>query len=74
MMAKLYGCICLIEDDGLLEKYITIRDKDSANIKKELDSEPVSNKEFLKTKIKSHCDEVTDFYDKKIPKVNSNHT
>ena len=74
MMAKLYGCICLIEDDGLLEKYITIRDKDSANIKKELDSEPVSNKEFLKTKIKSYCDEVTDFYDKKIPKVNSNHT
>ena len=44
MMAKLYGCICLIEDDGLLEKYITIRDKVSANIKKELDSEPVSNK------------------------------
>ena len=74
MMAKLYGCICLIEDDGLLEKYITIRDKVSANIKKELDSEPVSNKEFLKTKTKSHCDEVTDFYDKKIPKVNSNHT
>ena len=28
----------------------------------------------MKTKIKSHGDEVTDFYDKKIPKVNSNYT
>ena len=28
----------------------------------------------MKTKIKSHGDEVTDFYDKKIPKVDSSHT
>ena len=28
----------------------------------------------MKTKIKSHCDEVTDFYDKKITKVDTNHT
>ena len=28
----------------------------------------------MKIKIKSHGDEVTDFYDKKIPKVDSNHT
>ena len=28
----------------------------------------------MKTKIKSHDDEVTDFYDKKFPKVDSNHT
>ena len=28
----------------------------------------------MKTKIKSHGDEVTDFYDRKIPKVDSNHT
>ena len=28
----------------------------------------------MKTKIKSHRDEVTDFYDRKIPKVDSNHT
>ena len=27
----------------------------------------------MKNKIKSHDDEVTDFYDKKIPKVDSNH-
>ena len=32
------------------------------------------NKEFLKTKIKSHGDEITDFSDKEIPKVDSNHT
>ena len=31
------------------------------------------NKEFLKTKIKSHGDEVTDFYEKKVPQANSNH-
>ena len=33
--------------------------------KKELDSEPVYNKEFLKTKIKSHSDGVIDFHEKK---------
>ena len=42
--------------------------------KKELDSEPLYNKEFLKTKIESHGNEVTDFYDKQIPRVNSNNS
>ena len=28
----------------------------------------------MKTKIKFHGDEVTDLYDKKVPKVDSNHT
>ena len=64
----------LIEDDSLLEKYNTIWDKVNSDIKKESDSEPVYNKEYLKTIIKSHDDEVTDFYDKKIPKVDPNHT
>ena len=64
----------LIEEDDLLEKYNTIWDKVSADTKKERDSEPVYNKEFLKTKIKSHSDEVIEFYDKKIHKVDSNHT
>ena len=27
----------------------------------------------MKTRVKSHGDEVTDFYDKEIPKVYSNH-
>ena len=52
----------LIEDDDLLEKYNTIWNKVSADIKKELDSKPVYTKEFLRTKIKS---QVIDFYDKK---------
>ena len=64
----------LIEDDDLLEKYNTIWDKVIAGIMNEFDSEPVYNKTFLKTKIESHADEVTDFYDKEIPKVDSNHT
>ena len=64
----------LTGDDDLLEKYNTVWDKVSVDIKKEFDSKPAYNKEFLKTKIKSHGDEVTDFYDKEIPKVDSNHT
>ena len=64
----------LIEDDELLEKYNTIWDKVCIDIEKKNNSEPVYNKEYLKTKIKSHHDEVTDFYDKKIPKMDSNHT
>ena len=63
----------VIENDDLLEKHSAIWVKVSADIKKEFDSEPVYNKDFLKIKIKSHGDEVTDFYDKEIPKVDSNH-
>ena len=64
----------LIEDDELLEKYNTIRDKSSADNKKEFDSKPAHNKELLKNKIKSDGDKVSDFYDKKVSKVDSNHT
>ena len=55
----------LIEDDDILEKYNTIWGKVSVDIKKEFNSDLVYNKEFLKAKIKSHGDEVTDFCDKK---------
>ena len=41
----------LIEDDDLLEKYNTIWDKVSADIKKEFDSKPAYNKKCLKTKV-----------------------
>ena len=44
--------VFLSENDDLLEKYNTIWDKVSADIKTEFDSEPVYNKNFLKTKIK----------------------
>ena len=63
----------LIEDDDLLEKYNSIWDKVNADIKKEFDSELVYDKNFFTTKIKSHGDEVTDFRDKEIPKMDSNH-
>ena len=53
----------LTEHDDLLEKYNTIWDKICADIKTEF---AVYNKEFIKTKIKSHSDKVTDFYDKKL--------
>ena len=62
-----------IKDNDLLEKYNTIWDNFSADIRKEIDSEPVYNKNYLKTKIQSHGDEVTGFYDKKIPKLDSIH-
>ena len=63
----------LIEDDDLLEKYNTIWNKVSADIKK-IDSKPTYNKEKLKTLIKFHRDEVTHFHDNEIPKVDYNHT
>ena len=56
----------LIEDDELLEEYNTIWNKISSDIRKELDSKPVNNKHFLKTKIKSYGDEAIDFQEKKI--------
>ena len=64
----------LIKDYDLLKRYNTIWSKVSTDIEKEFDSELVYNKEILKTKIKSHGDEVTDFYDKKISKVDFSHT
>ena len=63
-----------IEDNNLLEKYNIVWDKISADIKKEFDSKPVYNKTFFKTKIKSYYNEATGFYDKEVPKVDSNYT
>ena len=73
MMEKLNG-VFFIENDDLLEKYNTIWDKASDDIQKELMASLSNNKTFLKTKIKSPGDKVRDFYDKKIPKVDSNHS
>ena len=42
----------LVEDDDLLEKYNIIWDKVSPDMKKEFDSKPVYNEEYLKTKKK----------------------
>ena len=51
----------IVFDSGLLEKYNSIWDKVSADIKNEFDSYPVYNKQFLKTKMKSYGDEATNF-------------
>ena len=50
------------------KKYNTILDKVSADINKGFDRQPGYNKKFSTTKIKSHVDEVTIFYDKRISK------
>ena len=64
----------LIEDNDLLEKYNTIWDKVSADIKKEFDSKRVHNKNYLKSKIKSHGDDFINFSDKKNSKLDANNT
>ena len=64
----------LIEDDDIVKKHNAIWYKVSSDFRKEFGSEPICNKESLRTKIKSHGDEVTDFFEKEIPKVHSNHT
>ena len=51
MMGKLNG-YCLIEDDDLLEKFSTIWDKVSPDIKKEFDIEPLYNKIFFQNQNK----------------------
>ena len=63
---------CLIEDNDFLEKCITIWKNVSADITKNLIASLPNI--FLQTKIKSPGNEVTDFYCKKLCKVDSNHT
>ena len=50
-----------------------IWNKISADVKKEFDRKPVYYKNVLKTKIRSYGVEPTNFYDKEILKVKSNH-
>ena len=51
----------------------TIWKKGRPDIKKDFDSKPGYNLNFSETKIKSHGDEVTDFYHNKIPKIHLNY-
>ena len=62
----------LTEDDDLLNKYNTIWDQFSADIKKNLIVSLSTMQKNLKTKTKSHGD-VTGFYNKEIHNVDSNH-
>ena len=62
----------LIEDDGLLQKYIWYEVSNS--IKIELDCKPIYDKKILKTKLRSYIDEATHFHTRKIPEAGSNYT
>ena len=60
--------ICLFEDDELLENYNEYGKK-SEIPSKNFNSEPVDNKKYLKTKIKSYDGKIsTNFHNNKIPK------
>ena len=74
MMDKIKWVYFLIGDDYLLGKYNNIWDNVSADINKERDGEPVYNIKFLKTRIKSYGNEITDFHDKEVHQVYSSLT
>ena len=61
----------LVKDEKILKKYLKIWNKIKSLIKKELNSEPVYNDKYIKTKIKIYNDIVyTNFQHNKIPKDN----
>ena len=74
MMDKIKWVYFLIGDDYLLGKYNNIWDNVSADINKERDGEPVYNIKFLKTRVKSYGNEITDFHDKEVHQVYSSLT
>ena len=62
---------CFQKKTQTIEKY-DIYNKVNNSIKKELDSDPIYNKTFLKTKIKLCDDKAVDFHDEELPKVGAN--
>ena len=63
----------LIKDEELLKIYNKNWNKASNSIKKEFDNESIYIKSFLQTKTKSYSDEVANFRDKEMLKVDPNH-
>ena len=61
----------LVHGKELLQKYIEIWDKVKNLFKKEFNSEPVYNYEYIKTKINSYN---INFYGKKIPREHERYT
>ena len=62
----------LTKDDESLEKYNEMWEKVKNSIKKEFDTEPVYNEQYLKTKIKSYKVKInTNFHNNKVPKEGS---
>ena len=69
---KLNLCFFFIKDHKLLEKYSAILEKVRDSLKKELDSEPVYNKKYLKGKINSYNGKIkANFHNSKMPKEDS---
>ena len=61
----------LVNDKKILGKYSEIWNKIKRLIKKEFNSEPVYNDQYIKTRIKIYTDKVyTNFQHNKIPKDN----
>ena len=61
----------LVKDEKILKKYLKIWSKIKRLIKKGLNSEPVYNDKYIKTKIKIYNDKVyTNFQHNKMPKDN----
>ena len=61
----------LFKDEKILKKFLQMWKKIQSLIKKELNSEPVYNAKYIKTKIKIYSDKVyTNFEHNKIPKDN----
>ena len=54
-----------VEDDELLESYNAIWNKFNNSVKKEFDFERIYKNKFLKIRVRSYGDEVSDFHDKK---------
>ena len=60
----------LVKDEKILKKYLKIYNKIESLIKKELNSEPVYNDKYIKTKIKIYNDKAyTNCQHNKIPKI-----
>ena len=64
MMEKLNGCIFWVKITANYKNIILFGVTSGLILKKEFESEPVYNKNFLKTEIKYHGDNVSDCYDK----------
>ena len=61
----------LVKDEKILKIYLKICNRIKSLIKKELNSEPVYNDKYIKTKIKIYNDKVyTNFQHSKMPKDN----
>ena len=74
MMIKLNGYIFYLKTMTYCKNAILFGIKQALILKKEFNSRPVYNNNFLKIKIKSNGDEATDFHDKQIPQAGSDCT